>query len=226
MEPQNLFLWTWVAIMLIPEVVSSEGIPHALRSLVVIPAVMIFAALGFELIISKTSNWLNKKMEQHPENLQQLLRIKKELVALLFIFLLAIAVEAYNQYFMRWAPNPNIAAAFNENYAELGRYLNTLPASVPKYVIVNTGGVGVRGIPMPAQTVMFITKTFLPEWQAQKNIFYVLPENLDSFAQEANQNEHLYITMLEIDHFLRQTLKQKIPGLISDVTYGSVVLYR
>ena len=58
----------------------------------------------------------------------------------------------------------------------LGRKLNAMPANVPKYVVVDTGGVLVNGIPMPAQTVMFITDTFTSEGQKAKNIHYVLPD--------------------------------------------------
>ena len=58
----------------------------------------------------------------------------------------------------------------------MGRQLNNLPKNMPKYVIVEAGGTDVRGIPMPAQTIMFITDTFTPEKQKEKNIFYVLPK--------------------------------------------------
>ena len=57
-----------------------------------------------------------------------------------------------------------------QNYVEIGNYLNSLPKETPKYVIVNAAGVDVRGIPMPIQTVMFITKTYLPKWQKEKNL--------------------------------------------------------
>jgi len=63
--------------------------------------------------------------------------------------------------------------------------LKSLPTTVPKYIIVKSSGVLVRGIPMPAQTVMFITDTFLPEDQKVKNIFYVLPaeeKNIPPYA--------------------------------------------
>ena len=57
----------------------------------------------------------------------------------------------------------------------MGRELNALPKELPKYVIVEANGVNVRGISMPAQTVMFITDTFTSKKQKEKNIFYVLP---------------------------------------------------
>ncbi len=223
---KKVFMMMWLAIMILPMIISSEGTPHALRSLVVIPAVMIFAALGLEWIIVKISDWLRKKTEQYPEKREQLLRIKKELSVLLIIFLLAVASEAFNQYFLRWANNPNVRDAYSENYVELGKYLLTLPENVPKYVIVNAGGVDVYGIPMPAQTTMFITKTFLPDWQNEKNIFYVNTKDIDSFADEARQKEYIYITSLENDPALYASLKEKIPGLKIDASSGILVLYK
>ncbi len=220
------FLVAWLIVMLLPVVISNEGIPHALRSIAVIPAVMIFAALGLDWIMVKISDWLRKKRENHPNHIKQLSRIKTQFIALFFVFLLGVAVESFNQYFLRWAPNPNVAGAFNENYVDLGRYLNTLATDVPKYVIVNASGIDVRGIPMSAQTTMFITKTFLPKWQTQKNIFYVNMANLDSFLAEASQKNHLYIAMLEIDSALRLKIKQNVPGLKAEGISDNVILYK
>ena len=87
----------------------------------------------------------------------------------LFVF------QAYYSYFVAWANNPNVQGAFAADYVALGRKLNSLPISMPKYVVVQAGGVTVNGIPMPAQTVMFITNTYAPESQRAKNIYYVLP---------------------------------------------------
>jgi hypothetical protein len=52
--------------------------------------------------------------------------------------------------------------AFSGDYVEMGNYLNSLPPETKKYVIVNVSGVPVpypNGIPMPAQTIMFIEET-------------------------------------------------------------------
>lgn len=233
------FLVSWFVIMLLPTIISSEGLPHALRAIVIIPPVMIFSALGLYWIISKITLWIKNKMLQCPQNINQLLRIKKELIVLLFLLFLATASHAFNQYFFRWARNPYVADAFSTHYVDLGNYLKTLPADIPKYVIVNTDGIDVpvksafqadngasNNIPMPAQTTMFITKTFLPQWQQEKNIFYITLKNFGPFIQEAAQKEHLYISMLENDGNLRALLKQKIPGLRIDTSKGILVLYR
>ena len=100
------------------------------------------------------------------------------MVLLLFI----VFAEAYYSYFIRWAKNPNTAGAFAANYVEISRELNSLPVNQPKYVIVNAGGMDVRGLPMPTQTVMFITDTFTPEKQARENIHYLLPQQFDPAA--------------------------------------------
>ncbi len=57
----------------------------------------------------------------------------------------------------------------------IGREINALPASTPKYVVDIAGGVMTRGIPMSAETTIFMTDTFLPTQQAAKNVHYLLP---------------------------------------------------
>ena len=75
--------------------------------------------------------------------------------------------------------------AFAADYVQIGRELRNLPKELPKYVVVEAGGFDVRGLPMSAQTVMFITDTFTPEKQKGKNIFYVLPKEINQIPQNA-----------------------------------------
>ena len=91
---------------------------------------------------------------------------------LIIVSAILLFLEAYNAYFVVWAKNQNVRNAFAANYVDIGREINSLPVNSPKYVVVRSGGVDVRGIPMPAQTVMFITDSFLPEDRMAKNIFY------------------------------------------------------
>jgi hypothetical protein len=148
----------------VPVVISNEGLPHALRAILMLPPAIIFAAAGgswfYEAILTKSKN--NTK--------------RKKILLSAFYFLLALLVfEAYQTYFILWAKNPNTYGAFSADYAELGRKLNLLPQETQKYIVVEAKGISVRGIPMPAQTVMFITDTFSPENQKAKNIYYLLP---------------------------------------------------
>jgi hypothetical protein len=96
------------------------------------------------------------------------------------MFLVVIAGWGYYDYFVVWAQNPNVPGAFSANYVDIGREINALPASTPKYVVVNAGGVPVRGIPTPAMTTMFITHSFTDADAADANIHWLLPNETSS----------------------------------------------
>ena len=85
-----------------------------------------------------------------------------------------------------WGKNPEVQNAFAANYTAIARKLNSLPREVPKYVVVEAGGVLVNGIPMPSQPIMFMTDTFRKEEQTEKNIFYVLPEKRNAIPDNAS----------------------------------------
>ncbi len=152
-----LFLWFFLAML--PVVISNEGIPHALRSILMIPPVIILAGIG--------GIWLYDFLKKYITSFWLPLASAAFLAILFF--------QGYYSYFVAWANNPNVPGAFAADYVALGRKLNSLPIDLPKFVVVQAGGTLVNGIPMPAQTVMFITGTFLPEGQKAKNIYYILP---------------------------------------------------
>ena len=171
-----LTIFTWLIVTSLPVVISNEGLPHALRAILMAPATFILAGLGgvwlYEFIKSKI--------------------ITHNLKALNFftgLFLIILICEAYLTYFVLWAKNPNVAGAFNQDSTRISHELKATCgkncAALPKYVIVETGGTDVRGIPMPAQTIMFLTDTFTPEKQNAKNLHYVLPNQKDQIPQDA-----------------------------------------
>ncbi len=156
-----ILLFSWFILAMLPVVISDEGIPHALRSILMIPPVIIFAAFGGYAVYERLRRYIRPS------------RLK----ALSMVFIVLLALEAYSSYFIVWATNPNVPAAFNADYVALGHELNVLPAKTPKYVVVEASGVPIRGIPTPAQTTMFITDTFRLEEQTAKNIHYFLPRD-------------------------------------------------
>ena len=166
-----VILLTWLLISALPVIISNEGLPHALRAILMIPPVFILAGIGGVWIYEYLKNIL-------PHH-------RRLLFILSLVFLATITINAYNTYFLKWATNPATAASFNQDYVNLAAQLNSLPPAIPKYVIVKSVGVDVRGLPMPAQTVMFLTDTFLPESRVSKNIFYLLPSQTGSVPPTA-----------------------------------------
>ncbi|MDP3053003.1 MAG: glycosyltransferase family 39 protein [bacterium] len=163
-------LFGWLALAALPVIISDEGLPHALRAILMIPPILILAGIGgiclYKFLAIKIKN-------QGAFNI------------FVFIFLSLLFFEAYTTYFILWGQNPNTAGAFNQNYVVIGQQLNALPKELPKYVIVKASGALVRSIPMPAETVIFITDTFTPEKQKEKNIFYILPEQVNQIPPGA-----------------------------------------
>ena len=183
-ENKNLFplfgillTFAWFIFGILPAAASDEGIPHALRSILALPPALIFASLG--------GVWLYRVIKKHwHEN------IAKPLAA---VFIVIVAIFGYYSYFVVWAQNPNVPGAFSANYVDIGRQINALPTSTPKYVIVNAGGVLARGIPVPAETTMFITHSFTAADAAAANIHYLLPNQASEIPARTPSNDIFYI---------------------------------
>ncbi len=168
----------WLAAAGLPVIVSNEGIPHALRAILMAPAAFILAAIGafkiYELlkpVFSKYKFWL---------------------LVIGSLFLITLVAEAYYSYFIVWGKNPNTAAAFSQDYVNVAKEINALPKELPKYVVVEAGGTIVHGLPMPAQTVMFLTNTFDIGKRVEKNIIYLLPDQ----AGQINPGQKHYVAFL------------------------------
>ena len=160
------YLLLWFVIGSLPEILSNDGIPHALRSLLMVVPAVVFAAMGGVWLYEKTVG-----------------RLARDWQMAIFAFLIAAALSAtYVTYFKTWAQNGNVPGSFNADYVAIGDKINALPPDWHKYVIVYAGGVTDYGIPMPAMPVMYITHSFVPNAAAQKlanNIHYLLPNELD-----------------------------------------------
>ncbi len=167
-----IFIFSWLVIAALPVVISNEGLPHVLRAIIMIPPIFVLAGFGGIYIYEKILTVINN-------NKINLLRWG------VAIFIIILIIQGYQSYFIGWGKNPNVQGAFAADYVQIGRELNSLPKETPKYVIVEARGADVRGIPMPTQTIMFITDTFTPEKQKEKNIFYVLPDKINQIPQNS-----------------------------------------
>ncbi len=187
------FLVSWWLIMLLPGILTHEGIPHALRTIGVIPPVCIFAGLaGWKIYLWFDKNTKNKKL----------------LLITAISFLLMAGIVEFDKYFNKWGKNPEVKGAFSADYLEIGNYLNSLPPEIPKYVIVNVSGVPVpypNGIPMPAQTAMFIERIKYKEIQST----YLLPNDLEKIKIDQGP---AIIILLAKDEGLLNNLIQKFPS--------------
>jgi len=150
----------------LPVVISNEGIPHALRAILMIPPVIILGAIGLA--------WFYEYLVKH-------IPIKTIDLGVILVAVFLV-IEAYVSYFIIWAQNPNVPGAFAQNYVDMANEVNKIPLSTPKVIIVTAGGVDVRGFPTATQTFMFLTDTWRPEEQKAKNFTYIKPEQVPGFV--------------------------------------------
>lgn len=162
------FLLFWFFISLLPAILTNEGIPHSLRSIGSIIPAYVFAALGFIYLLSY--------LEAEPPS--KLGGSASKLISLLLAAILAYS--AYFQiytYFNVWAKSETTKNQFNQHLIEAADYLNSLPDDVIKYVVVNTNGVWVDGVPIQAQTIKFMT-------YGKKNIVYLKNDQQNKIDKE------------------------------------------
>lgn len=193
-------LFSWFISLLSPGFLTYEGIPHALRVIGVIPVVFLFAGLGAWYIYDFAKRVIKN------ENI---------LAVICLIFALSLVYGQYDKYFVKWAGNPAVQGSFAKDFVEMGNYLNSLPDDTAKYVIVNASGVLVPlpdGIPMPAQTIMFIERTKYGELQS----VYLKPDELDKIAEAAGKT--VIVAMNPNDGQLFEKLEIKFPqGIIEEI---------
>ena len=208
-----VMLFVWIALMSLPAVLTKEGLPHALRSIGMIPPVIIIAAFGAWWLLDRALEWFEGQKGKYPNFSHQLSRIQKEIVVLAALSLLFIPVITYRDYFLRWAFKPNTHEAFTVSLLNLGNFLERLPRSTQKYVVVNSiPWVRVRGYPMEAQPIMFATETMREENREQKNIRYLNTEELSALEILPGQKAIIAIVDPK-DKKTFELLKNKFPEM-------------
>jgi 4-amino-4-deoxy-L-arabinose transferase-like glycosyltransferase len=110
-------------IMLVPEFMTAEGNPHALRAIGTLPFVFIFSAL--------TLNYFFEYAENHN-------RIFKKTIAVIFIFMI-ISIGFFNsiKYHAVWAKKKETAKAFEKNNMNIVKYVQTLPDNKEVFVVLD-----------------------------------------------------------------------------------------
>ena len=207
---KHALLLSWLLAMLAPSILSTEGLPHALRSIGAIPPTFILAGLGAFTLYNFSEKYLFRYSN------------KKLSVFVYSVILLTILIASYNKYFLLYANNSNIKGAFADNYVKIGKFLNTLPAGTNKYVIVNQGGSLVNGVPVPAQTTMYVTNSYRKADQLEKHIFYVSPNDIDK--QDFYNKKPYVIVLLDYDESLFNRLRNYAPGkLIKEKDFSYII---
>jgi hypothetical protein len=165
-RPENQMILIWLAVMLVPTVLST-GAPHSLRAAGALAPLCLLYGLGGSTVLELASR----------------LRLKRYLApALLGVVLLVSSALTARDYFGRWAVLPKLGAAFNleQQLAAstatgiLGDSSNGTPVLISYRLYSHPQMTFALGLP---------TQVPLPDWAstlaARREIRYVLNEHFD-----------------------------------------------
>lgn len=218
----SVILISWFIFMLLPSTLTRESLPHALRSIGAIPPVFILSGLGawwvWQWIQKSVITGLEKFINSDRSRgylAARLNRIKKELFLLAMVFLLWVGVNEAVTYFIRWAPTPAVAGAFESAKTELAEYVMTVPPEIPVYVLVNEPSLLVNGVSLNAAPVVFLAS-------ARPNTFFITPGKLDRVGSSPAKT---IAVALHTDHSLFSELKQRYPNGFTKVVTADITLF-
>lgn len=140
----NVFLLGSFFVMLIPEFLTDEGLPHALRSIGTQVPVFLMAALP--------AFWIyNRALRSQAGSRLAFLSILVVALSLGTLFNLT-------KYFVFFPASSQASGSFNENYRNMAYYLMALPADTHKYVLFDEKGHNNRfDLPVYAHPIYFLT---------------------------------------------------------------------
>lgn len=185
----------WFIFLLLPGILSNEGIPHSLRTIGVIPPVMIIASVGGVSLY----DWFKPQFNKYV------------LITTTILVLLLILVQNYVLYFIIWSNNSNVSSQYTKNFVDTGNLAASFdPQFYHRIIIVNANGVMEDNIPLPAQTAMFMIESWcsknsrqrLPAIKDCAQPDYVMPKDISSIRNEKdtviflmNTNEDMFKTL-------------------------------
>jgi hypothetical protein len=114
-------LISWFVGFLAPEFLTTEGLPHSLRSIGVLPVVYIFAAYFINFILERAHKFSYRTFA-----------ITSALMILLLITSGFISIAKYH---ILWAYAPQQTQAFNKDLTDIARHIHDLPHDTPIIVI-------------------------------------------------------------------------------------------
>ncbi|OGN00254.1 MAG: hypothetical protein A3B91_04655 [Candidatus Yanofskybacteria bacterium RIFCSPHIGHO2_02_FULL_41_29] len=206
-SPAHTFLFSWFFIMLIPGFLSTEA-PHALRTIGVVPVVMIFAAKGFLWFVNLIIR-LHRTTDPHiyADKIIYKKELKLIIMTTVLIFMTSLAFLEYFRYFKVWAVMPSLEDAFSQKLVNIADYLNKRVKTdhTPIYILVNEGDVLVDGVPNNAQTIKFLSRTHNYECSNQKNVFYL---RSDQIANMVFHQKYIIIPLADNDNLRNELLRR------------------
>ncbi len=160
-------------VMMLPAILTAEGLPHALRSIGTAASVFTIAAIGIDYLLTR---WYKTFPVNGPARVTGVISIS--------ILLALTAIVGWRQYFVAWAQDPQTYAAYSENMVAIGNFLNSSSSKQNdgNYIIAG----GYEAMPTQYLTTNKSRYTLLSATDLQNqpllsnSLLYVFPSSSDS----------------------------------------------
>jgi 4-amino-4-deoxy-L-arabinose transferase-like glycosyltransferase len=117
----SLLVAAWFFVMLFPEFLSAEDVPHNLRAIGTLPVVFVLAAIPLDLALRRASG--------------RSVWARRAAVGVISLCLAIVGVLNPAMYFLVWAKQPETALAFDKKLTDISAYLDSAPPGEKYFVI-------------------------------------------------------------------------------------------
>lgn len=166
-------------VMMLPAILTAEGLPHALRSFGTAASVFTLAAIGINYLLAR---WYQTFPVNGPA---------RTTGTVLIGFLLFLTfVQGYRQYFVAWAQDPATYEAYSENMTQIGKFLIANGKNKTNYLIAG----GYESMPTLYLTTNKVNYTLLDPNSLQN---LPLQEDTQQFIFPAGESSSAIIDVLK-----------------------------
>jgi len=152
-------IFLWMVCGAVPAVLSDEGIPHALRSILLLPPITILAAIGTTTLLSALRT-----------------AISTPVLALATVAAgCALTGEAVHTYFYLWATSPDLPKLFEDANASVADRINSLPKGRPIVVAIQGPREVADPFFLPLLSLRYLTRSVTTKEQTESNIHFYTP---------------------------------------------------
>ncbi|HEU4401066.1 MAG TPA: hypothetical protein VFT43_03070 [Candidatus Polarisedimenticolia bacterium] len=137
--PAAALLFPWIPVMLLPNLLSVQGVPHALRSCGVLPALVLLAGIGLDLV---------------HEALARVAGARAALAATMIAWFF-LGGLTYHRYFTTWGEDPRVFAEHDGAFRAAARLLLAAPPGVGRLLVANGTGFPAYGQPAEVEPYLF-----------------------------------------------------------------------
>jgi len=171
-------LLAWFFAFLAPEFLTTEGLPHSLRSIGVLPVVYIFAAFFINFIIERAHKYSYK--------------IYFTTSVLMLTLLLLSGFCSIIKYHVYWATEPKQAQAFNKSLTDIAHHIKTLPPKTQKYVIAGPlQRLPIQLLNETTHNLSFLYTNEINDIDTTKDFFVLLSDKDDSVINNLSNKTNI-----------------------------------